>query len=204
MKACRSAEAPDRGKLCRAVLMSALLVCIAACETRGPDLASGEPTGGPFAPMAIDPDAEAVDGMIVGNRLMQAREYELALRAFYRAGAERGMTAEVLSGIGSANLKLGRLSQAETLLRQAVAEDPSYVPGWNNLGALLMEQGEYGEASRVFQKAFALDSGNSDDIRNNLSLALEKRDAIRYPDLSENNEFDLVWQGNGSYALVAP
>lgn len=204
MKACPNAAAHNSVSLRRALWSVATLGLLVACSSTEEPLSDAFLEDGLFPPSATAPDGEAVDGMVVGNRLMQAGEYELALRAFFRAGAAQGMTAEVLSGIGSANLKLGRLQQSETLLRQAVEEDPDYVPGWNNLGVLLMETGNYGEASRVFQQAFALDSGNSDDIRNNLALALEKRDAVRYPELSENKEFDLVWQGNGSYALISP
>jgi Flp pilus assembly protein TadD len=177
-------------------------LCLAACAETDPlDTALA---GGPFPPTAIATDAPGVDGLTVGNRLMSAGEYELALDAFFRAGAEQGMTSEVLSSIGSANLKLGRLDQSERQLRQAIEADPQFVPAWNNLGVVLMEQGEYGEASRVFQTAFAIDSGNSDDIRNNLRLALAKTEQLRYGGGSENNEFDLVWQGNGSYLLVSP
>ena len=64
--------------------------------------------------------------------------------------------------LGSANLKLGRIGQAEALLRQALDEEEDFVPALNNLGVVLMEQREYGEARRVFQKAFALDSGRTD------------------------------------------
>lgn len=204
MKACPNAAVPDyitRRPMVWLVLAGIGLM--AAC-TDVPSDEGAFPVDGPFPPTALASDGAAVDGVLVGNRLMQAGEYELALRAFFRAGAEQGMTAEILSGIGSANLKLGRLNQSETLLRRAVEEYPDYVPGWNNLGVLLMEKGDYGEASRVFRQAFALDSGNSDDIRNNLSLALEKRDALRYSQPSENKEFDLAWQGNGSYALISP
>lgn len=204
MKACLNAAAPKHIAPWRGLWPVAAIGLLAACSAPEEPLSDAFLEDGLFPPSAIAPDGTSVDGMVVGNRLMQAGEYELALRAFFRAGAAQGMTAEVLSGIGSANLKLGRLQQSETLLRQAVEEDPTYVPGWNNLGVLLMETGDYGEASRVFQQAFALDSGNSDDIRNNLALALEKRDAVRYPEVSENKEFDLVWQGNGSYALIAP
>lgn len=204
MKACLNAVALDayvpRARVASIVVGLGLL---SACS-EDPMLTDAVEQNGIFPPTASAPGENAVDGLLVGNRLMQAGEYDLALRAFFRAGADQGMTAEVLSGIGSANLKLGRLNQAETLLRQAVSEYPDYVPAWNNLGALLMEKGDYGEASSVFRQAFALDSGNSDDIRNNLSLALARRDSLRYPEASENKEFDLVWQGNGSYALIAP
>ena len=41
--------------------------------------------------------------------------------------------------IGSANLKLGRLGQAEKLLRRAIKADEAFAPAWNNLGVVLME-----------------------------------------------------------------
>jgi len=57
------------------------------------------------------------DGIEVGHRLISAGEYELALRAFSRAALDRGETdAEILLGMGTANLGLGRLGQSERLL----------------------------------------------------------------------------------------
>jgi tetratricopeptide (TPR) repeat protein len=84
--------------------------------------------------------------------------------------------------MGSANLRLGRLNQAENLLRRAVAEDGMFVPAWNNLGVLLMEQRRYGEAAEVFRRAYAADSGNSDTIRDNLRLALARMEDPFYTD----------------------
>ena len=40
-----------------------------------------------------------------------------------------------------------------------------------------MEQDNYGEARVMFQKAFALDSGETDSIRENLMLAIAKSEA---------------------------
>ena len=151
---------------------------------------------------ALDPRGQAVDGLLVGHRLMEAGEYELALRAYYRAAAERGMTVDTLSAMGSANLKLGRLGQAERLLRRAVDQDDGFVPAWNNLGVVLMEKGDYGEAERVFRMAFALDSGQSADIRDNLRLALAKLENPDYTDRYESN-FTLVRRGTGDYLILA-
>ena len=131
---------------------------------------------------------------------MDAGEYDLALRAYNRAAAEQGATVEVLASIGSANLRLGRLGQAEAILRRAIEEDETFPPAWNNLGVILMETGRYGEASRVFRNAFALDSGRSAEIRENLRLALAKLEDPSYSD-PENN-FALVWTGGGTYALA--
>ncbi|SPH24627.1 hypothetical protein DEA8626_03678 [Defluviimonas aquaemixtae] len=171
---------------------------LTACQQTG-----GFPSNGPspFAPSGPVRGAEAVDGLIVGHRLMAAGEYELALRAYLRGAAEHGMTVDVLSAIGSANLKLGRLGQAERILRRAVEVDETFVPAWNNLGVVLMERGQIGEASRVFRTAFALDSGQSDAIRENLRLALAKLEKPSY-DVPNEQKFELVRRGHGQFLLL--
>lgn len=144
---------------------------------------------------------EAVDGLIVGHRLMAAGEYELALSAYTRAAGTHGLTADVLSAMGSANLRLGRLKQARRLLESAVEKDPEFVPAWNNLGVVLMELGVEGEARRVFRNAYALDDGNSEEIRENLRLAIAKTENSAYAATKEN-KFELVRRGNGRYLLL--
>jgi hypothetical protein len=76
------------------------------------------------------------------------------------------------------------------------------VPALNNLGVVLMERREYGEARRVFQQAFALDSGRTDAIRENLRLAIARMENSVY--VVENNEdrFDLIRRGPGVYELL--
>jgi tetratricopeptide (TPR) repeat protein len=122
----------------------------------------------------IDTDAASVDGLIVGHRLMASNEPELALRAYYRAAGELGLNADVLSALGSANLSSGASGRPKRCLRQALDEEEDFVPALNNLGVVLMERREYGEARRVFQQAFALDSGQTDAIRENLRLAIAR------------------------------
>lgn len=175
---------------------SLLALCLlAACSAGG--LGAGK--GSPYAPGAGG--GEGVDGLIVGHRLMAAGEYELALKAYYRAAAARGATVDVLSAIGSADLKLGRLGQAEQILRRATEEDERFVPAWNNLGVVLMEQGQTAEAARVFQIAYGLDSGQTDSIRENLRLALAKTEKPSY-DPVQKRPFKLVRRGVGEYLLL--
>ncbi len=157
---------------------------------------------GPALPEGTSVLRNGVDQMIVGHRLMDAGEYELALSAYLRSASDNGLTAETLSSLGSANLQLGRLGQSEELLRQAVEEDPDFVPAWNNLGVVLMEQGEYGEARRVFQQAYALDSGETDSIRENLLLAIARMENPVYSQDHINNSFDLERRGGGRYLLL--
>lgn len=178
-------------------LLTALV--LAACEQTG-DLSDGRQ--GPSAPPGTPIVREAVDGLIVGHRLMAAGEYELALKAYYRAGASQGLTADVLSALGSANLRLGRLGQAEELLRQALEKKSDFVPALNNLGVVLVERGEIGEARRIFRSAFALDSGQSAEIRENLRLAIAKTRNTAYKD-NNKEQFDLVRRGSGRYLLLA-
>ncbi len=174
---------------------------LAACDDIAGGFRTEDPS--PFAPTGkIRSDAVVEDQLLVGHRLMEAGEYELALQSYQLAAFEQGTTAEVLSAIGSANLRLGRLGQAEQQLRNATEQDETFVPAWNNLGVVLMETGNFGEASRVFRVAFALDSGESAEIRNNLALALEK---LENPEYSETNDanFALVRQGSGEYLLLS-
>lgn len=148
----------------------------------------------------MGPMEDAVDGLLVGHRLMAAGEYEVALKSYLRAAAEQGMTADVLSALGSVNLRLGRLGQAEQLLRRAIEADERFPAAWNNLGVVLMETGRYGEASRVFQTAFALDNGASDQIRENLRLSLAKLTDPGYSEPETN--FELVRRGSSEFLLL--
>jgi Flp pilus assembly protein TadD len=177
-----------------------LLFCLALAAC-GPRPLGGTVGESPFAPTGVPRVAEAVDGLLVGHRLMAAGEYELALEAYYRAAAERGLNADVLSAIGSADLRLGRLGQAERILRQAIQVDERFVPAWNNLGVTLMEQSRVAEARNMFQTAYALDSGNSDEIRDNLRLAIAKLGQPAYDAPKEENTFQLVRRGNGRYLI---
>ena len=180
----------------RATMAFICLAVFAGCDASGKLQQSPD---SPFAPTGVA-DGEYVDGLVVGHRLMEAGEYELALEAYYRAAAEQGVNVDVLSAIGSANLQLGRLGQAEQILRRATELDESFPPAWNNLGVVLMERGRYGEASRVFRIAFAHDSGESAEIRENLRLALAKLDDPAYSAPSE--DFRLVRRGPGYYRIL--
>lgn len=151
----------------------------------------------------IDSRAQGVDGLLVGHRLMEAGEHELALRAYLRAAADQGMTADVLAALGSANLKLGRLGQAERILRRALEADPGSVPALNNLGVVLMEQGHIGEARVMFRQAYALDSGSSDSIRENLKLAIARSESALYDTRPEDPAFSLVRRDKGQYVLLS-
>ncbi len=175
-----------------------ITILLAACEPTG-----GQPFGDdPFAPTGRINLDESVDGLTVGHRLMAAGEYQLALRAYHRAAGQQGLNADTWSAIGSAQLRLGRLGQAEETLRRAISEDDAFPAAWNNLGVVLMEVGETGEAEQLFRQAYALDSGQSDSIRDNLRLAIAKNENQRYDSPNNNYNFELVRRGSSEYLLL--
>jgi tetratricopeptide (TPR) repeat protein len=194
------APRPVRGGHSAASCLAAciLLIGLAACSTGGLNRSAG----GIYAPgVAGQSD---IDGLIVGHRLMAAGEFQLALDAYTRAAGQQGLNVDTLSALGSANLRLGRLGQAERLLRRAVAEAPDFPPAWNNLGVLLMEQGNVAEATEVFRRAYATDNGNSDQIRDNLRLALARLDGSRYQEGNEDTNFELVRRGAAETGAIEP
>ncbi len=176
-----------------------LVLAVAACETTQGPLANTHQGVAP--PRGIASVTEAVDGLIVGHRLMAAGEFQLALDAYNRAVVDHGLNADVLSAIGSANLRLGRLNQAEKYLKRAVEKDPDFVPAWNNLGVTQINAGQYIPARASFQRAFALDNGDSEEIRQNLILAIRMAEAAS-AEIPEEFNFLLVRRGNGRYLLL--
>lgn len=183
----------SRAGLCCAIFCG--LLSMAACT---PTIdASGD---GVFAP-GVNRLAQSEDHLVVGHRLIAAQEYELALRSFSRAALDRGETdAEILLGFGTANLGLGRLHQAERLLRLAAEKEEDWPEVYNNLGVVLMEQGREHEASQIFKKAYALDNGESDSIRDNLRLALLKSENSVILD-DNNDDYKLVRRGRNDYLI---
>lgn len=191
--------------------MACLICCgLAACNTAGGFGAGGFGAGklnpadrDRSVPFGADARGEGVDGLLVGHRLMEAGEFDLALRAYLRAAGEQGINVDVLSAIGSANLQLGRLGQAEQILRRALEQDPTFVPAINNLGVVLMGRDKVGEARAVFQQAYALDSGETDAIRENLRLAIAESENQVYDTDVIEADFSLVRRGQGEYLLLS-
>ena len=175
---------------------------VAACMWGQDNRLSPGKSSGAWAP-GVDTREAAVSGLEVGHRLMASGQYELAIDAFNRAVLEEGLTPEILSSLGSANLGLGRLGQAEALLRRAVKEAPEWPAALNNLGIVLLEQRKYAEAEQILRRAYALDNGESDAIRDNLRLALANLDNPEHSDAT-GSEYKLVRQGGGVYRIQTP
>lgn len=83
---------------------------------------------------------------------------------------------------------------------RAIDQDEDWPEAWNNLGVVLMEQGKTAEAQQIFQKAYAIDNGKSDAIRDNLRLALAKPDNSDIIGV-ENQDYKLVRRGSGDFLI---
>lgn len=176
-------------------LILVALMTLAACTSGG----FGRSDDQVFAPGVAG--TSDLDGLLVGHRLMAAGEFELALKAYTRAASQQGLNVDTLSALGSANLRLGRLGQAEKLLRRATKEAPDFPAAWNNLGVILMEQGKTAEAAAIFRNAFATDNGNSDQIKENLRLSLAQLSNPSYVPY-QNENVKLVRRGTGDFVLL--
>lgn len=148
-----------------------------------------------------DDEQQPPDGLTEGHILMAEGAYERALDAYTRAANEEGLTVDVLSALGSANLKLGRLGQAEALLERAVAQDNTFAPAWNNLGVVLTGLKRNVAARQAFEAAFANDNGLSEEIWQNLLLAIENQENSGEDRVPET-AFQLVRRGDGRFLLL--
>lgn len=178
-----------------ALLCLTSCIALAACSPGG--LGASKDT--PYAPHT-NANAQGEDPLIVGYRLSAAGEHELALKSFRLAASERGLTTEIISAMGTTNLGLGRLGQAETLMRRATKAEDATPEDWNNLGVVLMERGKTAEATLVLRKAYALDNGESDSIRDNLRIALAKLENVSYDDAKEK-DYKLVRRGTSDFVI---
>ncbi|MCX7567592.1 tetratricopeptide repeat protein [Sulfitobacter sp. F26169L] len=189
-------------RLGRGVALLILPLSLAACSSGGFGISGfGDKNPDTLDAPGVDLRADGADNLETGHRLVSSGQYELAIRSFNRAAIDRGtVDAEILSGLGTANLGLGRLGQAEKLLRRAVERDATQPEIWNNLGVVLMERGKNADATQIFRKAFALDNGESVSIRDNLRLALEKSENSGTS--SDNlNDYKLVRRGSSDYVI---
>ena len=189
-------------RLRRFACLTILFTALAACSPGGFGASVFKPKNSDAidAP-GVDLRADGADNLETGHRLVASGQYELAIRSFNRAAIDRGaVDAEILSGLGTANLELGRLGQAEQLLRRAIERDATQPEIWNNLGVVLMERGKNADATQIFSKAFALDNGESVSIRDNLRLALEKS---KNSGTSSGSceEYKLVRRGSADYVI---
>lgn len=171
----------------RGAALSLAVCAVAACQQPGP--LSGE--AGARAPASFE----------IGARLIRANQPEMALGAFTRLIAEKGMSPEAMVGIGVAYLRMGRRDDAIRSFEQAIEADPNVAVARNNLGVALYEDGAYAAALSEFERAFALTGGLDPVVRTNVGIAefamVTKGDEV----IVDDADFDVIQYGQGVYRL---
>ncbi|MGR3541358.1 MAG: tetratricopeptide repeat protein [Hasllibacter sp.] len=166
-----------------AILACTILLALSACV----------PPGGP---QALEPE----DALTRGLTAAALGDHEGAITLYSRGRLGRPDDARLLAAQGESVRALGRVGQAEPLLRRALAADPDLPAAWNALGLLLLDTDRPAEAVRALERAFALTRGSSAAIRANLSRAMEIRDAAVYASPEEASA-TLTYRGGGDYLL---
>lgn len=145
---------------------------------------------------------DSPDSLTLGLRLMVAGEPGLAVKAFHRALAEDGPSAEAFTGLSTALYETGRRTQALRIAKSAVDLDPNLAVARNNLGVMLFDSGELSAALTEFERAFALTGGKDKRIAENLGIA--ELAADRRYEISPKRaqaDFDIIQFGHGVFRL---
>jgi len=92
---------------------------------------------------------------------------EMAINHLTRACDAPGAPAAFWSDLAEMCRQAGRLEQAQTAARHAVAIDPTFAAGWNNLGIVLQEAGELEPSMACLLRVSELQPASA-DAQNNL------------------------------------
>ena len=115
-------------------------------------------------------DTEDLEQIIdkAGTFLTEAKDFELASTLYEAACSAFPKSGLLLGGWSYSLAKLGRLDDAVTIQRRAVALDPDNPEVLSDLGWALIESGGFAEAEEVLRKAVALSPPDYDRPRHNL------------------------------------
>ena len=112
--------------------------------------------------------------------LLRVPEADSAVAVLLRAGTLAPRRGDVQRLLSLAYQQKGLSSEAEMAARRAVELAPGDVDNWNQLGVVLVELEQYGQAEQVFYAALKADAQNAITIKNLGVLNLyHNRDTLR-------------------------
>lgn len=109
----------------------------------------------------------ALANYVIGSLRLQEGQYGEA-EDFLRRSVESEPLPVSLNDLAETLRRIRKLTEAEKLARQAIAQSPGLYVAWETLAAILMEQGQLEEAETAMQEALAR---NKDDVRLQVSMA---------------------------------
>jgi Flp pilus assembly protein TadD len=145
------AELKRRKQSCGGCAQSAdIAAAVAAVEAA---IGSGPQAARETAPSLLFASAEAGDGRYLDAiALINEGRYEGAIDALRAAQASFGPHPDVLTYLGFAHRKLGRLDAAETYYRQALAAAPEHRGATEYYGELKVERGDLAGAEAMLAR----------------------------------------------------
>jgi len=146
---------------------------------------------------------QSVSYLSQGNRLLAAREPDLAMKAFLNSMSTEGISAEAMTGAGIAAQQQGLLAAARRYFTQASELDPNSVVAHNNLGVVLYMMNEYYPARDEFRSAYAISSGKSAMAERNLNRA--EATIARFEKIPETDPTisqEEIRRGNGAFQPI--
>ena len=145
--------------------------------------------------------APAAPSVTIGERLLVARQPEMAADVFEKLIASDGPDPVSLTGLGVAYHQSGRRKLAERFFRAAIDLDPNLAIARNNLGVSLYDAGDYAAALSEFERAFAITEGLDRTVATNIGIAeiavVVHADEVEVDDA----EFDVIQYGHGVFRL---
>jgi len=105
---------------------------------------------------ALDQTRDPARWLRLSDLLLAHGEAERALQALDQAGALGAAGVDVAVGRSAALIALGRLDEAEALLRAALLSAPQDARLYNNLGLVARERGDLDAARDLFERAVQL------------------------------------------------
>jgi tetratricopeptide (TPR) repeat protein len=131
--------------------------------------------------LALDPNqVDTQTGL--GSLLLRWGRHEEALTAFCHA-SRHSPSAVSKNNEANAWKALGRLDEAETLYREALSQEPGFVPAAHNLGMVLCERGQIAEGFAFFTRVAENASSSSTPPDYKRTHDLEQQDWLRSQEL---------------------
>jgi Tfp pilus assembly protein PilF len=96
----------------------------------------------------------------LADALREAGDCAPALGEYQAVLARRPTHREALTNYGICLGQLGRLNEAGTVFRRALAADPNYARGYTNLAAVSLLQGDPAQARDYYLRAIEVDPKN--------------------------------------------
>ena len=119
----------------------------------------------------------------LGKLYLRLHQLDKAVDAMSRASQINPTDLDNLRNLGTAQLQLGRVDEAEKTFKAITVQNDHYSAAYNGLGLVAIQRGDGDAARRDFEKAIELDSSEVEPILNLGVLfdkAGDKAQALRY------------------------